>query len=212
MPIGTNGIVTRHTIAPSSPAIRPSRVANCGQTIATKPAGTAASSPQRAVSISDPSSAPAERAEVPEHEHRQRPSPRTRWPAGGGPSGRSPSPSTRRAAGGRRPGGERATRRSTRAIVKPYTPLRAREQQRAAQCGGGRAAIGDDADGAVLRGAREHEQRHHAGLEHRAAGGDGGHAEHGAERSDHDAHRGARRRDRAQLGVEPVEHHPGEAR
>ena len=50
---------------------------------------------------------------------------------------------------------------------QPVDPVAGGEQQRAAERGRRRTTVGDDADGAELRRAGEHQRRHHARLQHR---------------------------------------------
>ena len=187
MPTGTNGIVTRQIRAPSSATGRPMRGPQmrgdhgheAGRQRGVEPPafGVDRLAEQR----------PAERAQVPAHEDRHPVTQNAAACASGRP-GRSPSPSSRRSRGGRRRDGARADRRDR----APSSARRRRCGRRAAaSCRGPPpwCRRGDDADGAELRCAREHEQRHHARLQHRAAGRHGRDTEHGAEHADRDADR-----------------------
>ena len=107
---------------------------SCGATIATNPAGKAASSPHRSGSMLEPTQRPDQRAEVPEGVDTAARSPRTPSPAGDGSvwAVAIAVDSSMHQLGGDQTASERAAA-GTRAIVSPYTPLRAASNSDAAQ-------------------------------------------------------------------------------
>ena len=105
-----------------------------------------------------------------------------------------------------------AGRAGARAIVNPYTPLRAASNIAlpSADAVEPPVAITLTALNCEAPVNTSSDITHACATD--AAGGHRANPEHGAERPDHDAEREAGRRRRAHLGVEPVEDHPGEDR